>query len=197
MTKTNKFQRVIIAVVSLVLTFTFQSVQADEVLTGKASFYGNKFHGRKTSSGVPYHRDSLTCAHKTLPFGTLLKVRNLKNGREVVVKVTDRGPFVKGRIVDLSLAAARELDMLSSGVANVEATFMKRVTPTKKGEHTPKFRLIQPQKAQLKAPNMALSHPSHLTPKKPGIKINYQPGQWTVFNGQPTAMVQMPKKKNK
>ena len=194
MTKTNKFQRVIIAVVSLVLTFTFQSVQADEVLTGKASFYGNKFHGRKTSSGVPYHRDSLTCAHKTLPFGTLLKVRNLKNGREVVVKVTDRGPFVKGRIVDLSQAAARELDMLSSGVANVEATFVKRVTPTKKGENTPKFRLIQPQQAQLKAPNMALSHPSHLTPKQPGININYQPGQWTVFNGQPTAMVKMPKK---
>ena len=195
MTNSKTIQRVIIAVVGLVLTFTYQSVQAEDVLTGKASFYGNKFHGRKTSSGERYHRDSLTCAHKTLPFGTLLKVRNLKNGREVVVKVTDRGPFVKGRIVDLSLAAARELDMLSSGVINVEATFVKRVTPTKKGERTPKFRLIQPQKAQLKAPNMALSHPSHLTPKQQGIKINYQPGQWTVFNGQPTAMVKMPKAK--
>ena len=194
MTKTNKFQRVIIAVVSLVLTFTFQSAQADEVLTGKASFYGNKFHGRKTSSGERYHRDSLTCAHKTLPFGTLLKVRNTKNGREVIVKVTDRGPFVKGRIVDLSMAAARELDMLSSGVANVEATFVKRVTPTKKGEHTPKFRLIQPQQATLMAPNMALSLPAHQGSKSSGIKLNYQPGQWTIFNGQPTAMVKMSKK---
>ena len=194
MTKTNKFQRVIIAFVGLVLTFTFQRAQADEVLTGKASFYGNKFHGRKTSSGERYHRDSLTCAHKTLPFGTLLKVRNLKNGREVVVKVTDRGPFVKGRIVDLSMAAARELDMLSSGVANVEATFVKRVTPTKKGENTPKFRLIQPQQAQLKAPNLALSLPAHQGAKASGININYQPGQWTIFNGQPTAMVKMSKK---
>ena len=194
MTKTNKFQRVIIAFVGLVLTFTFQRAQADEVLTGKASFYGNKFHGRKTSSGERYHRDSLTCAHKTLPFGTLLKVRNLKNGREVIVKVTDRGPFVKGRIVDLSMAAARELDMLSSGVANVEATFVKRVTPTKKGEHTPKFRLIQPQQAKFQAPNMALSRPGSLVPKQSGININYQPGQWTIFNGQPTAMVKMSKK---
>lgn len=197
MTNNKTFQRVIIAVVGLVLTFTFHSAQAEEVLTGKASFYGNKFHGRKTSSGALYHRDSLTCAHKTLPFGTLLRVRNVKNGREVVVKVTDRGPFVKGRIVDLSLAAARELDMLSSGVANVEATFVKRVTPRKKGEHTPKFRLIQPQKAQLKAPNMALSLPAHQLPKPSGIKVTYQPGQWTVFNGQPTAMVKIPSKKNK
>ena len=197
MTNSKTIQRVIIAVVGLVLTFTYQSVQAEDVLTGKASFYGNKFHGRKTSSGERYHRDSLTCAHKTLPFGTLLKVRNLKNGREVVVKVTDRGPFVKGRIVDLSMAAARQLDMLSSGVANVEATFVKRVTPTKKGEHTPKFRLIQPQKAQIKAPNMALSLPAHQLPKQQGMNINYQPGQWTIFNGQPTAMVKMPSKKNK
>ena len=81
MTNNKTFQRVIIAVVGLVLTFTFQSAQAEEVLTGKASFYGNKFHGRKTSSGALYHRDSLTCAHKTLPFGTLLRVRNIKNGR--------------------------------------------------------------------------------------------------------------------
>ena len=67
---------------------------------GKASFYGNGFHGRLTSDGSRYHKDSLPCAHRTLPFGTLLKVTNQKNGKEVVVRVTDRGPFVKGRVVD-------------------------------------------------------------------------------------------------
>lgn len=87
---------------------------------GKASYYGNRFHGRKTSDGSRYHKDSLTCAHRTLPFGTLLKVTNKKNGKEVVVKVTDRGPFIRGRVVDLSMAAAKELEMVSMGVASVE-----------------------------------------------------------------------------
>lgn len=68
----------------------------------KASYYANKFHGRKTASGALYHKDSLTCAHKTLPFGTILKVRNPRNDKEVYVKVTDRGPFIKGRTIDLS-----------------------------------------------------------------------------------------------
>lgn len=86
---------------------------------GKASYYGNGFHGRRTSSGERYHKDSLTCAHRTLPFGTLLRVTNKTNGREVVVRVTDRGPFGPGRIIDLSMAAARELGMVRSGIAQV------------------------------------------------------------------------------
>lgn len=86
---------------------------------GKASYYGNGVHGHRTSDGSRYHKDSLTCAHRTLPFGTLLKVTNKNNGREVVVRVTDRGPFVKGRVVDLSMAAAKQLDMVSAGVAPV------------------------------------------------------------------------------
>lgn len=88
--------------------------------SGVASYYGHRFHGRRTSDGSVYHRDSLTCAHRTLPFGTKVRVRNVKNGREVVVKVTDRGPFRKGGIVDLSYAAAKEIDMLSAGVVRVE-----------------------------------------------------------------------------
>lgn len=105
---------------SLILILVSTNTTAQQTYTGKASYYGNKFHGRRTSDGSIYHRDSLTCAHRTLPFGTLLKVRNVHNGREVVVKVTDRGPFVKGRIVDLSFAAAKEIDMLSAGVGRVE-----------------------------------------------------------------------------
>lgn len=87
---------------------------------GNATYYGSKWHGRRTSSGSLYHKDSLTCAHRTLPFGTLLKVTNKKNGKEVVVKVTDRGPFRKGAIIDLSMAAARKIDMLSAGIVPVE-----------------------------------------------------------------------------
>ena len=141
MTNKKTFQRVIIAVVGLVLTFTFQSAQAEEVLTGKASFYGHKFHGRKTSSGALYHRDSLTCAHKTLPFGTLLRVRNVKNGREAIVKVTDRGAFCKGRVVDLSMAAAKELGMVASGVVPVQVENIGHINDANIGEIIAQHRL--------------------------------------------------------
>ena len=90
--------------------------------SGKASYYANSLHGHRTSDGSVYHKDSLTCAHRTLPFGTLLKVRNLSNGKEVVVKVTDRGPFSKARVVDLSMAAAKQLGMVGQGTANVEVS---------------------------------------------------------------------------
>jgi len=91
-------------------------------IRGKASYYANSLHGRYMLNGERYHRDSMTCAHLTLPFGTTLKVRNLRNNRVVYVKVTDRGPFVKSRIIDLSYAAAKQLRMLSAGVAKVEIT---------------------------------------------------------------------------
>lgn len=86
---------------------------------GKASFYAKKFTGRKTASGERLHHDSLTCAHRTYPFGTLLRVTNPANGKQVVVKVTDRGPFVRGRIIDLSMRAARELGIIAQGIAQV------------------------------------------------------------------------------
>lgn len=105
---------------SLMMAFTVLPVSAQQKEVGKASYYGNKFHGRRTSDGSRYHRDSLTCAHRTLPFGTMIRVRNMANGREVVVKVTDRGPFARGRIVDLSYAAAKKIDMLQAGVTRVE-----------------------------------------------------------------------------
>lgn len=87
---------------------------------GTASWYGPKFHGRLTANGERYDMDGMTAAHKTLPFGTLLEVRNLDNGRVCRVRVNDRGPFVRGRIVDLSRAAARELGMIGPGTARVE-----------------------------------------------------------------------------
>jgi rare lipoprotein A len=86
---------------------------------GKASYYHDSLHGNRTASGVPYDRNALTAAHRTLPFGTEIAVENLANGRTVRVTVNDRGPFVSGRIVDLSRRAAAELGMLRDGVVDV------------------------------------------------------------------------------
>ena len=90
-----------------------------QVQSGKASFYALKFTGRKTASGERMHHDSLTCAHRTYPFGTMLKVTNPANGKSVIVRVTDRGPYVKGRIIDLSARAAREIGIMAQGIAPV------------------------------------------------------------------------------
>lgn len=87
---------------------------------GRASWYGTKFHGRRTSSGEPYDMFAMTAAHKTLPLPTYVRVTHLGNGRSVVVKVNDRGPFHQGRIIDLSYAAAAKLDILGHGSAEVE-----------------------------------------------------------------------------
>ena len=87
--------------------------------TGFASYYADSLHGNKTASGERYDKDKLTAAHPWLPFGTRLLVTNLKNGRTVEVRVNDRGPFIKGRIIDLSRAAAKKLKMIRSGIAKV------------------------------------------------------------------------------
>ncbi|MBS9523934.1 septal ring lytic transglycosylase RlpA family protein [Litoribacter ruber] len=91
--------------------------------SGKASYYANKFQGRKTANGEIYSHNKLTAAHRTLPFGTQVKVTNLKNGKTVTVRINDRGPFVKGRVIDLSRSAARKIDMIRDGVVNVEIAY--------------------------------------------------------------------------
>ena len=90
-----------------------------EIERGLASWYGGKFHGRRTASGETFDRNALTAAHKTLPFGALVRVRHAGTGKEVVVRITDRGPFVKGRIIDLSQAAAAAIGLTRAGVAPV------------------------------------------------------------------------------
>ncbi|MBO4319255.1 MAG: septal ring lytic transglycosylase RlpA family protein [Treponema sp.] len=89
-----------------------------------ASYYADKFHGRKTSNGEIFNMYALTAAHKTLPFNTKVKVTNLSNGKSVIVRINDRGPFVKGREIDLSKAAASKLDMIKSGTAKVKLTII-------------------------------------------------------------------------
>ena len=88
--------------------------------TGVASYYADDFHGKKTSNGETFDMNELTAAHRTLPFGTKVKVINQNNGKSVVVRINDRGPFLKGRIIDLSEAAAKKIDMISSGTAPVK-----------------------------------------------------------------------------
>ncbi len=97
-----------------------------QTYTGNASYYGPGFHGRKSANGTTYNMYKFTCAHKTLPFGTKLKVTNLKNGKTTVVEVTDRGPYAKGRIIDLSKVAAAQIDMVKSGVARVRIEVLKK-----------------------------------------------------------------------
>ena len=87
-------------------------------LNTKCSYYAHFFHGRKTASGSRYNMYDLTCAHKTLPFGTLLRITNLSNYVSVVVMVNDRGPYITGRTVDLSYGAAKKLNIIKKGVVN-------------------------------------------------------------------------------
>jgi len=99
------------------------------VQTGIASWYGGEFHGKRTSSREVYDMNDLTAAHNTLPLGTFVAVTNLNNGQSVVVRINDRGPFVKNRVIDLSYAAARALDMIGTGTAPVRIEVLADISP--------------------------------------------------------------------
>src|ERR1700686_2278125 len=103
---------------------------AGPVSHGMASWYGSKFDGRRTANGERYDMHQLTAAHPTLPFGTLVQVTNVENGRQVVVRINDRGPFGRRRVIDLSYAAARELRMVGPGPVRVELAVIGRFDPT-------------------------------------------------------------------
>ncbi|MBS0013693.1 MAG: septal ring lytic transglycosylase RlpA family protein [Desulfobacterales bacterium] len=97
--------------------------------SGYASWYGHPFHGRKTASGETYNMNARTAAHKTLPMGTYVLVKNKENNKQTVVRINDRGPFVKGRIIDLSRHAARQIDMIGPGTAPVEIAVLEKDHP--------------------------------------------------------------------
>ena len=108
------------------LSFIFcYSCSPKVIQTGKASYYGDQFSGRKTASGATFKQSKRTAAHTSLPFGTKVKVTNLKNGKHVKVVINDRGPFVKGRVIDLSKKAARKLNMIQDGVVEVKLKYKK------------------------------------------------------------------------
>lgn len=108
-----------------------RKVSVGHVETGEASWYGRKFDGRNTSNGDVYDMFGMTAAHKTLPLPTYVQVRNLANGREVVVRVNDRGPFLGGRILDLSYMAAQKLGVVATGTANVRIEVIDGPVPAK------------------------------------------------------------------
>ena len=110
------YRRSVLTTFISILGFTLLPAQTQK---GKATYYSRRATGARTASGERLHHDSLTCAHRTHPFGTLLKVTNPSNGKDVIVKVTDRGPFARGRIIDLSWSAAKQLGILAQGVATV------------------------------------------------------------------------------
>jgi rare lipoprotein A len=113
-----------VAIISVLELFSFKS--ETELKTGVASCYHDKFHGRRTASGEPYDKDKFTTAHRFLPFGTMVMVRNIKTGDSVIVKVNDRGPFHKTRTFDLSKAAFLKIGDLRTGPIPVEYKILEK-----------------------------------------------------------------------
>ena len=108
------------------LNFSAFATGNGKIQKGTASWYGTKYHGRKSSNGEVYNKTNLTAAHPSLPFGTQVKVTNLSNNQSVVVRITDRGPFKGHRLIDLSEAAARQIDMIRSGTAVVTMEILEK-----------------------------------------------------------------------
>ncbi|MBV8254673.1 MAG: septal ring lytic transglycosylase RlpA family protein [Chitinophaga sp.] len=121
---TLKKQSSIAVIASLLLLCSACSRQITQ--TGKASFYADSFDGKKTASGETFRQNNLTAAHPSLPFGTRVKVVNIANGRSVKVRINDRGPFTKNRMIDVSKKAAKRLGMMSTGVATVQIKYKKK-----------------------------------------------------------------------
>ncbi len=130
--KKNK-QRLILRIIVIFITLFIltrigsciktASFKHSESQTGIASFYASGFHGKKTASGEIFSNRKYTAAHRKLPFGTKVKVTNLSNNKKVIVKINDRGPYAKGRIIDLSYQAAKDLDMIKKGVVKVKIEY--------------------------------------------------------------------------
>src|SRR5215211_7269643 len=115
-----------ILTVLLHFSVLFMSCSRGITQMGKASYYADFFNGRKTASGEKFHNSQYTAAHRTLPFGTLVTVTNLQNGKKVKVRINDRGPYAGGRIIDLSRAAAKKLDMVQEGVVSVKLKYKRK-----------------------------------------------------------------------
>lgn len=136
---------------------------------GVASWYGPDFHGRRTANGERYDMHALTAAHPSLPFDTLVEVRNLDNGRAVRVRINDRGPFKKRRIIDLSYAAATEIDMVPTGTARVELVPLGPVAPD--------FARFTVQVAAFQEKERADDLARELCEKQPGAEVRSE-GPW-------------------
>ena len=119
----------IVAILACMPLVAAAKYSTGDTLTGVASYYAKRFHGAKTASGQRYNQAAFTAAHKRLPFGTRVRVTQRKTGKSVVVTINDRGPYVKGRVIDLSRRAAQDLGMLKRGSAKVEIEILKLPDP--------------------------------------------------------------------
>lgn len=121
----------ILAILMLLPFAAFAKVTPGDTLSGKASYYHDSLHGRQTASGEIYNKSAMTAAHKHLPLGTRVRVTNVKTGKSIKVKINDRGPFIKGRIIDLSRRAATKLGMIEKGVVDVKVEILS--VPKRRG----------------------------------------------------------------
>lgn len=131
--------------------------------SGLASWYGVPYHGRRTASGEIYDMEQLTAAHRTLPFQTWVEVTDLDNGKRVSVRVTDRGPFVDGRVIDLSLAAARKIEMVGPGTARVK---LKVISPPRGSEKIATQKTVNTTPAETPPPQRSVT-PAPVSPPLP------------------------------
>jgi len=141
--------KIFLKVLFLNLIFSINlSAQQEEV--GIASYYSDKFHGKPTASGKLYNKNAMTGAHKTLPFGTVLKVTRMDNGKSVRVKINDRGPFISGRVVEISRAAAEKIGLVKAGVAEVRLDIVKELTEEEMtAKPAPKKETTKPKPAEI------------------------------------------------
>lgn len=149
-------------------------------LEGIASYYAEPYHGRKTANGETFDTyKELTAAHRTLPFNTVVRVKNENNGREVRVRINDRGPFIDGRVIDLSLRAARDIDMVRAGVVPVRLTILKLGEAARRpGRSSQPVYAVQV--GAFENPKAAENLKQQLEKKYPGVSVSYS-GEKTVY----------------
>src|SRR5437016_2751524 len=151
-----------------------------EELEGLASYYAEPYHGRKTANGETFDTyKHLTAAHRTLPFNTFVRVTNKTNGREVDVRINDRGPFIDGRVIDLSVRAAREIDLVRPGIAPVRIRVLKatEVLPTSASPRP----VYAVQVGAFENPRAAEDLKQRLARKYPDVTVQILPGEKTVY----------------
>jgi rare lipoprotein A len=156
---------------------------------GVASYYANKFHGRKTANGEKYNKNELTAAHKRIPFNSVVKVTNLDNGKSVIVRVNDRGPYAKGRVLDLSLKGAQELEMTQKGTARIQLEIVQLngvASGTSTSKEESKKRRFRLKKRPMKPIEVPVNKP--VTPAKPAPVSKIQVGKFYTLNGEETRL---------
>lgn len=152
----------------LLLLVSLNGLQAQDEEFGLASYYSDEFHGRKTAYGYTYHKDKLTTAHKKHPHGTILKVTRLDNNKSVTVKVIDKGPFIRGRVVDLSRKAAERIGLVDVGVAEVKVEVVSKMS--KESSSADVAAKTKPKTSVPKDRPVAFSEESTTTPARSSTK---------------------------